>query len=444
MSALLHETVWQAGVALRDRLDPQASRDVVLGLVALRALDRAADRPNAAAWDGLRSSVQISRAIDAWHRARPELRRALTPPPPVETRRLDPLMHALTHLDPDESPDLIGSLYMLLLGGFARSEGRRGGQYFTPPDVAELLVALVGPICGDVYDPSCGSGGLLLAAARAATAPVRCLGQELNPSTWRLGHLSAAVHNIPLDLGDQPADTLHHDLHPDLIADRVLANPPFNLSAWGAPTRKGDPRWALGLPPDRSANLAWIQHALHHLHPEGRGAILLANGSLTARSADERALRRALVQSGRVEAIVALPDRLFWTTSIPSCVWVLGRAGERGVLMIDARHLGSEPIGATRSLPPEVRTALAERLARARTGQPVDEPGLACAVPTEELIQGEVRLSPGAFVGVRRAVKQADPKGLEATVEALRTTTARAHTLDEQLLSALDALELRR
>lgn len=444
MSALLHETVWQAAVALRDRLDPQASRDVVLGLVALRALDRAMDRPLAAAWSGLSTSADISTAIDAWHRARPGLRRALAAPPPVETRRLQPLMHALTRLDPHESPDLLGSLYMLLLGGFARSEGRRGGQYFTPPDVAELLVALVGPIDGDVYDPSCGSGGLLLVAARAATAPVRCFGQELNPSTWRLGHLSAAVHDTPIDLGDHPADTLHSDLHRDLIADRVLANPPFNLSAWGAPTQGGDPRWALGLPPDRSANLAWIQHALHHLHPDGRGAVLLANGSLTARSADERALRRALVQSGRVEAILALPDRLFWTTSIPSCVWVLGRAGARGVLMLDARHLGTEPVGATRSLPPEARTALAERVAHARAGLPVDEPGLARAVPIEELTQGEVRLSPGAFVGVRRVVKERSPAGLEATVDALRTTTARAHALDAQLLSALDALELRR
>lgn len=442
MRPALDDAVWRASTALRDRLPAADARDLVLSLVALRALDGAPDRPADARWSALTSPAAIAGAIDAWRAARPALAVAWEAPPAVEAPRLRQVRDAIDALGADLGTDPLGELYMVLLGRFARAEGRRGGQFFTPPDVAALLAALVAPVQGTVYDPACGTGGLLLEAARIAEGPTRWFGQELNPATWRLAHLAAAIRGVPVALGDGPADTLHDDRHPGLVADIVLANPPFNLAWWGPPPRPDDPRWALGAPPTTTANLAWLLHALHHLRPNGRGALVLANAACTERRAAERALRLRLLASGRVEAVIALPDRLFWTTSIPATVWVLGQARGGEVLLVDARDLGGPPTRGRRDLPAAHRDEIVHLVRRFRDGDGLPAGARARAVPVAALVSGDARLVPGDHVHV--APVAADPGEDAPTIDALRALSARARALDDAILASLTQLERRR
>ena len=442
MKRALDDAVWRASTALRDRLPAADARDLVLSLVALRALDDAPDRPEGARWSTLTSPARVAGAIEAWRAARPGLAAAWEAPPPVEAPRMREVRDAIDAIGTTLGADPLGELYMVLLGRFARAEGRRGGQFFTPPDVAALLAALVAPVRGAVYDPACGTGGLLLEAARIAEGRTAWFGQELNPATWRLAHLAAAIRGVPIALGDGPADTLHDDRHPSLRADIVLGNPPFNLAWWGPPPRRDDPRWALGAPPTTTANLAWLLHALHHLRPDGRGALVLANASCTERRSAERALRHRLLASGRVEAVIALPDRLFWTTSIPATVWVLGRARGDAVLLVDARDLGAPPTRGRRDLPPAHREEIVGLVRSFREGAAVPAGARARAVPIAALVAGEARLVPGDHVHL--APPTPEPHGDAPGIDTLRALSARARALDDAILADLERLEPRR
>lgn len=435
----LPEPLWHAAVAVRDRLGPAEARDLVLGLLALRLLSTRPGAPPPARWEALDDHASLRGAREAWIALDPELDSLLPDLAEIEPRRLRAVLRAISDLSPTEKTDPLGEVYTHLLGAFARAEGHRGGQYYTPPDVAALLAELIAPVQGSIYDPACGSGGLLLHAARQASAPVRLYGQEINPATWRLARLGCWVSGLDLDLGPHAADSLTQDLHPGLGAMHVLANPPFNLSSWGAASTRADPRWRYGLPSDKNANLAWIQHALHHLHPDGTGAVLLANSALTARSRKRTELRCALLQSGRIQALIALPDRLFWTTNIPACVWVLGRTRPTGVLMIDARFLVDGPTSSHRSLPPEARARLSALVHRYRAGEEIAVSGLARTCPVEQLVQGEARLSPGAFVGLA-APTPTSTSSLADLRSALRKIARERRRLDEDLDRALTDL----
>ncbi|TVQ92726.1 MAG: hypothetical protein EA397_06110 [Deltaproteobacteria bacterium] len=434
------ESLWKAAVAVRDRLGPSDARRLVLGLLALRILDERPEAPAEGRWRAVLRTREPLRARAAWVEFDPELAEVLPPAVSLDPERLALVLQAVDDLpNPAQHQDPLGEVYMHLVGGFARSEGLRGGQYYSPPDIAALLADLVAPARGDVYDPACGSGGLLLATAGRAEAQVRLFGQEINPDTWRLARLSALVRGIPIELGPRPADTLREDLHGSLRADHVVANPPFNLARWRGPNAAEDPRWALGLAPDKNANLAWIQHALHHLSRSGTGAIVLANSSLDDRSKRNRDLRRALVRSRRIQGIVALPDRLFWTTNIPACIWLLGPSRGDQVLMLDARDLGELSEPGHRSLPAADRARIVEAVTRYRQGGHLDEPGWARSCPIDTLIEGEVRLNPGAHVPPP-ALPSPTARSWRAVAEELRHARHEAETLDRQLEQALSEL----
>jgi type I restriction enzyme M protein len=433
----LSAAVWSAATALRDRLDAGQVRTVVLTLVALRALSLRSDRPDGTPWERLRTPGAVAEAIERWREHDPLLREALAPIPDVLPERLSAVHHAVDQIDPHAPGDPLGDLSMVLIRHFARAEGRRGGQYYTPPPIVDLLVALVAPVHGVVYDPACGSGGLLLRAHAHAAGPTQLIGQEINPSAWRLARLSANLRNIPIDLGARPEDTLNVDLHPGLCADRILANPPFNLAQWTRGPSNDDPRWRLGRPDPRNANFAWLQHILHHLSPDGLAAIILANTSLT--SARERQQRRAALQTGRVQGIISLPDRLFWTTSVPASVWVLGPALPTGVLAVDARGLGGSIERGVRDLPDSAVLEIAALFQRHRAGEVIDTAGLARSVPLPEALERSSRFVPGAFVGVPEPSvalggDSADP------VDTLTALFAQSHALDVALLDALRAI----
>lgn len=260
--------------------------------------------------------------------------------------------------------DTLGRVYEYFLGKFAQAEGKLGGEFFTPRCIVRLLVEMLEPYDGRVYDPCCGSAGMFVQSERfvqahgGQTTDISIFGQESNPTTWRLAHMNLAIRGIEANLGPQPADSFLRDLHPDLKADYILANPPFNVSDWSAKLLAGDVRWRYGVPPAGNANYAWIQHFIHHIAPPnghggGMAGFVMANGSLSSASGGEGNIRQKIVEADLVDCIVALPAQLFLTTGIPACLWFLtrdktGRSLKHGgrdrrgeTLFIDARKLGT-------------------------------------------------------------------------------------------------------
>ena len=233
------------------------------------------------------------------------------------------------HMAKNHARDLLGQVYEYFLGQFASAEGKRGGQFYTPASIVKTLVAVLAPHYGQVYDPCCGSGGMFVQSEKFIEAhggrlgDVSIYGQEANPTTWRLAAMNLAIRGIDFNLGKEPADTFVRDQHPDLRADFVLANPPFNISDWWHGSLEGDPRWVYGTPPQGNANYAWLQHMLYHLKPTGRAGIVLANGSMSSSQNSEGDIRRAMVEADVVEVMIALPGQLFFNTQIPACLWFL-------------------------------------------------------------------------------------------------------------------------
>lgn len=266
-----------------------------------------------------------------------------------------PFQHADLH-----AKDILGHVYEYFLGQFALAEGKKGGQYFTPKSIVSLIVEMIEPYQGRVYDPAMGSGGFFVSSERfieergGSIGDIMVFGQESNPTTWRLAAMNMAIRGIDFDFGKEPADTFTRDQHPDLRADFVMANPPFNIKEWWDGKLEGDARWKYGTPPQGNANFAWVQHMLHHLAPNGTAAFVLANGSMSSNSSGEGDIRRALIEADLVECMVALPSQLFTNAQIPACIWFLtknkakrfrpgaaalrDRRGE--TLFIDARKLG--------------------------------------------------------------------------------------------------------
>ncbi len=343
--------------------------------------------------------------------------------------------------------DVLGQVYEYFLGQFASAEGKKGGQFYTPASIVKTLVAVLAPHHGKVYDPCCGSGGMFVQSEKFIEAhggklgDVSIYGQESNPTTWRLAAMNLAIRGIDFNLGKEPADTFTRNQHPDLRADYILANPPFNISDWWHGSLEGDPRWVYGTPPQGNANYAWLQHMLHHLGPQGRAGIVLANGSMSSSQNSEGDIRRAMVEADVVEVMIALPGQLFFNTQIPACLWFLVkqkpmRQGE--VLFIDARKLGSM----ISRVQAELTDAVIERIAatvaawRGEAGGETyaDQPGYCRSVPLAEIAQHGHVLTPGRYVGAE-AVEEDD----EAFADKMQKLTEK---LGEQMAKGaeLDAL----
>ncbi|MCP4996439.1 MAG: N-6 DNA methylase, partial [Gammaproteobacteria bacterium] len=259
-----------------------------------------------------------------------------------------------------DSKDILGHVYEYFLGQFALAEGKKGGQFYTPKSIVSLIVQMLEPFKGRVYDPAMGSGGLFVQSEHFISEPqakigeVSIYGQEYNHTTWQLAAMNMAIRGIDFNFGKEPANTFSNDQHPDLRADFVMANPPFNMKEWDTGISDEDPRWKYGTPPSGNANFAWLQHMLHHLAPNGSLGLLLANGSMSSNTKGEGDIRKTLIDNDSVECMVALPGQLFTNTQIPACIWFLTKnKGERTaasgrklrdrkgeVLFIDARNLG--------------------------------------------------------------------------------------------------------
>ncbi len=331
-----------------------------------------------------------------------------------------------THTDDHGSDDVLGRVYEYFLGQFAGKEtGKDAGAFYTPRSVVKTLVEMLEPYHGRVYDPACGSGGMFVQSAEFVKAhggkrtDISVYGQEFTDTTWKLAKMNLALRGIEADLGDRSADSFTQDLHRDLRADFILANPPFNVSNWWDAKLEDDPRWRYGTPPAANANFAWVEHFVHHLAPNGTAGFVLANGSLSSKTNGEDDIRRKLVEAKLVDCIVAMPDKLFFNTPIPVSLWFMSkdrqgnghrpRTGE--VLFIDARKLGSMVSRRLRELANEdiAKIAGTYHAWRNRDGGFVNIPGFAMAASLDDIALHDFVLTPGRYVGAEDEVQDDEP-----------------------------------
>lgn len=465
----IERTLWAAADKLRGSVDASQYRHIVLGLLFLRrVLGSPEPLPGVAVanrirWDESLALAteetlagEVTRVLDELAKANPVLATALPDLniTSVDARRLLGLVRLIGELAAGADTrqrDVLGRSYEYFLGRFASLEGRSGGEFYTPSTVVRLLVEIVEPLSGIVYDPCCGSGGMFVQSARFLEAhggqakDLRIYGQELNPGTWRMARMNLALHDLAGDLGSKPADTFHEDQHPSLLAHAILANPPFNASDWGVEDLAKDPRWAFGVPPAGNANFAWIEHIVSHLAKQGRAGIVLSNGALTSDLPAEAGIRAALVDADLVECMVALPQQLFYSTGIPVTLWFLAKdktahSDRRGqVLFIDARELGEKASRTHRELRDEDIELIAG-IYRSWRDTAVDPgmPELAATASIDDIRAQDYALAPPRYV--KRAGGDDDGPQLADAAARYIAIAEEIAELDARVIVALRSL----
>jgi type I restriction enzyme M protein len=496
-------TLWAAADKMRNNMDAAEYKHVVLGLIFLKFISDAFDErhaqlladaaegadpedadeyraanvfwvPKEARWahiQGQAKQATIGKIIDdamlAIERDNKSLKGVLPKEyarPALDKQRLGELIDLIGTIamgDKDNrSKDILGRVYEYFLSQFASAEGKKGGQFYTPRCVVRVLVEMLAPYKGRVFDPCCGSGGMFVQSEKFVEAhggrigDIAVYGQESNPTTWRLAEMNLAIRGIEAHLGAEHADSFRRDLHPDLKADYVLANPPFNDSDWSGAQLRDDPRWKYGVPPAGNANFAWVQHFIHHLAPTGIAGFVLANGSMSSNQSGEGDIRKAIVESDLVDCMVALPGQLFYATQIPVCLWFLARAKKNGkfrdrrkeTLFIDARKMGTLIDRIHRDLTAEDVERIAGTYHAWRgdkgTGKYEDVPGFCKSAATEEIAGHGYVLTPGRYVGAAGVEDDDEPfeekmKRLTATLEAQFAESDSLQTRIREVLGSL-------
>ncbi len=374
------------------------------------------------------------------------------------------------------SKDILGHIYEYFLGQFALAEGKKGGQFYTPASIVSLIVEMIEPFEGRVYDPAMGSGGFFVQSEKfierranqkeidplTQKQRISIYGQEYNYTTWQLAAMNMAIRGLDYDFGKEPASTYTNDQHPDLRADFIMANPPFNMKEWNTGVDDNDPRWVYGTPPSGNANFAWMQHMLYHLAPDGSQALLLANGSMSSTTNNEGEIRAALVENDLVECMVALPGQLFTNTQIPACIWFLtknkkartdksgrklrDRKGE--VLFIDARNLGYMKDRVLRDFTRDDIQKVADLYHAWKTGEEVngiayqDQAGFCKSATLEDIKKHDFVLTPGRYVGATEELDDGIPFAEKmATLTAkLSEQFAESATLEAEIKKNLEGL----
>ena len=443
--------LWQAADKLRGHLDAADYKSVVLGLIFLKyvsdmfeqvrarvakeAVDDPEDRdvylaervfwvPKEARWKILQDNAKqesignlIDKAMESIERDNPTLKGMLPGNygrATLDKRRLGDLVDLVSNKinfadEESRKQDTLGRVYEYFLSQFASQEGRKGGEFYTPRSVVRVLVAMLAPYKGRVFDPCCGSGGMFVQSEKFVEAhggrigDLSVYGQESNPNTFKLAKMNLAIRGIEGDLGKEPADSFHKDQHPDLKADYILANPPFNMSDWGGDSLREDKRWKYGAPPVGNANFAWVQHFIHHLSPNGTAGFVLANGSMTSSFSGEKEVREAIIKDDLVDCIVALPGQLFYSTQIPVCLWFLTRKKQNRngkTLFIDARKLGTLTDRVHRDLSNEDIAQIADTYHAWKGGKKYkDVAGFCKSATIEKIAERGFVLTPGRYVG---------------------------------------------
>jgi type I restriction enzyme M protein len=495
--------MWLAADELRGQMDAAEYKHVVLGLVFLKYIsdafeehrakllkehaDEAEDRdayraegvfwvPKEARWSYLQANAKqptigklVDDAMDAIERDNPTLKGVLPKDyarptlDKVVLGRLIDLVGTIGLGDKqNRSKDVLGRVYEYFLGQFASAEGKKGGEFYTPRCVVRLLVEMIEPFKGRVYDPCCGSAGMFVQSEEfikehgGKLGDISIYGQESNPTTWKLAKMNLAIRGIEANLGPHNADTFRNDIHKDLKADYILANPPFNMSTWGGEGLRDDVRWKFGAPPVRNANYAWIQHMIHHLAPDGVAGFVMANGSMSSQSSGEGEIRKAIVQADLVDCMIALPGQLFYGSMIPACLWFLNRDKSDGkfrdrrgqMLFIDARKMGHLVDRRHRELSDEEIAKIAKTYHACRgeksAGDYVDVAGFCKSATLKEVEANGFVLTPGRYVGASTEEEAEDnepfPEKFARLTKTLEEQFAESAELETQIRGSLGAI----
>jgi len=493
--------LWATADALRNNMDAAEYKHVVLGLIFLKYISDAfeakhaeleaqradgadpedADEyraasifwvPKEARWDHLKANAPqpkigtyVDDAMSAIERDNPSLKGVLPKDygrPGLDKQRLGQLINLVSDIGlgspADRAKDVLGRVYEYFLAMFASAEGKKGGQFYTPSWVVRVLVEALAPYKGRVYDPCCGSGGMFVSSEKFIEAhsgkvgDISIYGQESNYTTWRLAKMNLAIRGIDAQIAH--GDTFHSDRHPDLKADYVLANPPFNDSDWRGELLKEDKRWIYGVPPAGNANFAWVQHFIYHLAPTGLAGFVLANGSMSSNQSGEGEIRQKMIEADIVDCMVALPGQLFYSTQIPVCLWFLTRNKKNGrfrdrrgeTLFIDARKMGTLTDRVHRELTDEDIARIAGTYHAWRgdkgAGEYADVPGFCKAAKLEEIQKHGYVLTPGRYVGAEAVEDDGEPfeEKMARLAATLRKQQAEATRLDAAIATNLKEL----
>lgn len=495
------ETLWKSADKLRGSMDSAEYKYVVLGLIFMKYISDKfetkynelleegegfeEDRdeyeaenifwvPKEARWGYLKDNAKdpkigqiIDDAMILIEKENPTLKGVLDKRyarPELDKRRLGELIDLIStiKLHKNGEKDLLGRVYEYFLGQFASSEGKGGGEFYTPTSVVKTLVEMIEPYRGRIYDPACGSGGMFIQSEKfieehaGRIDDLSIYGQELNATTWKLCKMNLAIRGLDGNIGPHQGDTFHDDLHKTLKADYVLANPPFNISDWGGNKLTDDIRWKYGVPPEGNANYAWLEHIVYHLAPNGVAGIVLANGALSSNTSNEGVIRKNLVDAKLVDAIVALPDKLFYSTGIPVSLWILNRnkidnpkfrkrADE--ILFIDGRNLGAMVDRRHRELSYEDVKKIADTYHNYRNidGNYEDVQGFCKAAKLEEVREHEYVLTPGRYVGIEEQEDDGVPfeEKMEALTSELGELFEKSRSLEEEIRKNLGGIGFR-
>ena len=346
--------------------------------------------------------------------------------------------------------DLLGRTYEYCLEQFAAYEGKNGGEFYTPTSIVKTIVEILKPFNGRVYDPACGSGGMFVQSETFVENHsgninnLSIYGQEANADTWKMAKINMAIRGIEPNFGPHQADTFIDDLHPTLKADYIMANPPFNLKKWGADKLVDDVRWKYGTPPDSNANYAWIQHMIHHLAPNGKIGLVLANGSLSSTQSGEGDIRKAIIEDDLVEGIVALPAQLFYSVTIPACLWFISKnKKQKGkTVFIDARNLGHMVDRKHRDFTDDDIQKIAKTFEAFQEGTLENEKGFCAVVETKAIAEQDYILTPGRYVGIEDKEEDSEPfaEKMERLTTELSELFKQSHVLEEEIKQRLEEI----
>ena len=360
---------------------------------------------------------------------------------------LKELIAVIDQVDFQEVPDPLGRIYEYFLGQFAATEGRKGGQFYTPTSIVKLLVRIIAPSEGRLYDPCCGSGGMFVQTETNAieqNGRIERFGQEINPTTWRLTALNLAMRGYAIDLGSKPANTLKEDLFPESKFDYILANPPFNVPNWNAEGYEQDTRWIFGVPPKNNSNYAWISHIISKLSATGYAGIVLANSVLSGSNKQEIEIRKAMVKNDVIETIVSLPAQMFSNTQIPVCLWILTRNKRRKgeVLCIDARDFGTMISRIQRAFEKadidKVCSEIQDWRSNSAYMPTAGVTGIASKVSIED---NSYTLTPGRYIETAVTPEQNSTEEFFRLLQQLRSIQSQGAALDKQIARNLSAVE---
>ncbi len=482
--------IWDAACILRGNMDAAEYKQVVLGLIFLKYISDKFDAkyqelveegegmeedrdeyaaeniffvPPEARWGivaGKAHSPDIGTAIDnamsLIERENPRLKGILPKNfarPELDKRRLGNVVDLFTNIrmkEHGDTRDILGRTYEYCLAMFAEQEGKKGGEFFTPACVVRTLVEILKPYNGRVYDPCCGSGGMFVQSAKfiqnhqGNINNISVYGQDSNPTTWKMAQMNLAIRGIEANLGQFNADTFFNDCHPTLKADFVMANPPFNLSDWGADRLAEDQRWKYGVPPAGNANFAWLQHMIYHLAPNGKIGMVLANGSLSSQTGGEGDIRRRIIEDDLVACIIAMPTQLFYTTQIPVSLWFLARNKKQKnkTCFIDARKMGTMVTRRLREMTDDDIARIAQTFDAYENGTLENVKGFCAIATTEEIARQDYILTPGRYVGIEEQADDGEPfeEKMNRLTKELAELFQQSHQLEHEIKKRLAAI----